>query len=148
MTRNQRLRLARAAKIVVGNAYAPFSKLKVGAAVLDERGRIHTGCNVENSSYGLTTCAERVAIFKAVSEGARHIKAVAVFASTREPTVPCGACLQVVCEFGVDAEVILTNGKQTRYYRLPDLLPHKFRLRPRQKGRPARRVRAAAPSRQ
>ena len=86
------------------NAYAPYSGFKVGAAVLGESGKICMGCNVENASYGLTVCAERVAIQKAVSEGERHIRAIAIAAGEHEIARPCGACLQVMREFAVPGE--------------------------------------------
>ena len=140
MTRNTQARMLREARAAVKNAYAPFSKLKVGAAVLTANGHVHSGCNVENSSYGLTVCAERGAIFKAVSAGERRIKAVAVFASFPQSTIdnrqskmpqltpPCGACLQVLNEFSEDPEVVLSNGRSTKTYRLRELLPLGFRL--------------------
>jgi len=109
------------------NAHAPFSKFKVGAALEDDVGRIHTGCNVENATYGLTVCAERVAIFKAISEGSRKFRRIAVAADTDVLTPPCGACRQILWEFCGDIEVILTNlhGK-TESLRLKDLLPRPF----------------------
>jgi len=90
-------------------AYAPYSRFKVGAAVLTEEGKIFTGCNVENASFGATVCAERVAVFKAVSEGYRQIHAIAIAAQSPEPVPPCGECLQVLSEFGPDIDVIMTN---------------------------------------
>ena len=109
------------------NAHAPFSKFKVGAALEDEAGRIHTGCNVENATYGLTLCAERVAVFKAVSEGARKFRRIAVAADTDALTPPCGACRQILWEFCGDIELILANlhGK-TETLRLRDLFPRPF----------------------
>src|SRR5690348_7625757 len=86
-------------------AHAPFSKFKVGAAVADESGRIFTGCNIENATYGLSMCAERVAVFKAVSEGAAKLTHVAVIADTDTLTPPCGACRQILWEFCGDAEL-------------------------------------------
>jgi cytidine deaminase len=91
------------------NAHAPFSKFKVGAAVEDASGAIHGGCNVENATYGLTVCAERIAIFKAISEGARGFKRVAVVADTDTLTPPCGACRQILWEFCGDVEIVLAN---------------------------------------
>ena len=88
------------------NAHAPFSKFQVGAALEDDTGRIYTGCNVENATYGLTVCAERVAIFKAISEGARKFRRVAVAADTDTLTPPCGACRQILWEFCGDVEIV------------------------------------------
>ena len=109
------------------HAFAPYSKFKVGAAVEDSEGRIHTGCNVENATYGLTLCAERVAVFKAVSEGVRQFRRVAVAADTDQLTPPCGACRQILWEFCGDVEVTLANlqGKMERF-RLKDLFPRPF----------------------
>jgi cytidine deaminase len=109
------------------NAHAPFSNFKVGAALEDEAGRIHTGCNVENATYGLTVCAERVAVFKAVSEGARSFRRIAVAADTDELTPPCGACRQILWEFCGGIEVILVNprGKSERF-QMRDLFPRPF----------------------
>ncbi len=109
------------------NAHAPFSKFRVGAAVQDESGYIHTGCNVENATYGLTVCAERIAIFKAISEGARGFTRVAVAADTDVLTPPCGACRQILWEFCGDVEIVLANlqGK-TETLRLGALFPRAF----------------------
>jgi len=109
------------------NAFAPFSKFKVGAALEGLDGRIHTGCNVENATYGLTMCAERVAVFKAVSEGARRFKRVAVAADTEKLTPPCGACRQILWEFCGDVELILANlqGKSETLH-LGALFPRAF----------------------
>jgi len=109
------------------NAHAPFSHFLVGAALQDAAGRMHTGCNVENASYGLTLCAERVAVFKAISEGARRFVRVAVVADTDTLTPPCGACRQILWEFCGDVELVLANlhGK-TEVLRLKDLLPRPF----------------------
>ena len=119
--------LAFAAVMAREHAFAPFSKFKVGAAVEDSEGRIHTGCNVENATYGLTICAERVAVFKAVSEGVRQFRRVAVAADTDSLTPPCGSCRQILWEFCGDVEILLLNleGK-TETYRLKDLLPKPF----------------------
>ena len=109
------------------NAFAPFSKFKVGAAVEDEGGRIHTGCNVESATYGLTLCAERVAVFKAISEGARQFRRVAVAADTDTLTPPCGACRQVLWEFCGDVEIALVNPRgKIETYRLQELFPKPF----------------------
>ena len=111
-------------------AYAPYSEFAVGAAVLVVGDAIFTGCNVENASYGLTVCAERVAMFKAVSEGERHILAVGIVAPGESPSVPCGACLQVMSEFGGPETVVVcaTPDGQRRDYRLGELLPKPFKL--------------------
>jgi len=109
------------------NAVAKFSKFRVGAAVRTKSGKIYAGCNVENASYGLTICAERVAIFKALSEGERGFDAVAVVTDTERLTPPCGACRQIIWEFCGDAEVILGNLKgKTEVHRMSALLPHPF----------------------
>lgn len=100
-----------AAKQARENAHAPFSDFRVGAAVRAKSGRIYTGCNIENASYGLTCCAERVAIFKALSEGERGFEAIAVVTDTDALTPPCGACRQIVWEFCGDVPVILANLK-------------------------------------
>ena len=120
-------KLLDAALAVRQNAFAPFSKFQVGAALEDDTGRIHTGCNVENATYGLTVCAERVAVFKAISEGARKFRRVAVAADTDVLTPPCGACRQILWEFCGDAEIVLANleGK-TESLRLKDLFPRPF----------------------
>src|SRR5256885_868824 len=104
--RKQLLDAARAARL---HAFAPYSNFQVGAALRAADGRVFTGCNVENATYGLTVCAERVALFKAISEGVRQFTHVAVVADTAEPTPPCGACRQLLWEFGGDLEVILGN---------------------------------------
>jgi len=110
-------------------AYAPYSRYRVGSAVLTDDGRIFSGCNVENASYGLTQCAERVAIAKAVSEGARRIIAVEIVVSGRSVASPCGACRQVIREFGPDAAVITTGtGGRVRREHIEDLLPRAFSL--------------------
>lgn len=128
MTKSTRTRLLRAARAAAKNAYVPFSKFKVGAAVLTANGRLFSGCNVENSSYGLTICAERVAVFKAVSASQRRILALLVYADTGKLTPPCGACLQVLNEFSEDAQIVLSNGSSARAYRLRELLPLGFRF--------------------
>ena len=109
------------------NAFAPYSKFRVGAAIEDTGGRIHTGCNVENATYGLTVCAERVAVFKAVSEGARKFRRVAIAADTDRLTPPCGACRQILWEFCGDVEIVLVNLRgTTETHRLKDLFPKPF----------------------
>jgi cytidine deaminase len=109
------------------NAWAPFSNFRVGAALEDETGRISTGCNVENATYGLSVCAERTAVLKAISEGARKFRRVAVAADTDSLTPPCGACRQILWEFCGDIEVTLVNlqGKTERF-QMRDLFPRPF----------------------
>jgi cytidine deaminase len=119
--------LAVAALAARENAFAPYSKFKVGAALEDEAGRVHTGCNVENATYGLTVCAERVAVLKAVSEGARRFRRIAVASDTEELTPPCGACRQILWEFCGDIEIVLANPRgASETYRLKELLPKPF----------------------
>jgi len=120
-----------ASKAAMENAYAPYSNFKVGAAVLGASGRVYSGCNVENVSYGLSVCAERTAIFKAVSEGEREIRAIAISSSSGKAAFPCGACRQVMAEFapsGEDMHVYLVSDEGVETYTLADLLPHEFRL--------------------
>jgi cytidine deaminase len=111
-------------------AHAAFSGFKVGAALETADGTIITGSNVENASYGLTMCAERVAMFKALSEGHRGFVRIAIVANTESPTPPCGACRQILWEFGGDLEIVLANlSEQKGTYRLKDLLPLPFDAR-------------------
>jgi len=119
--------LIAAAIAVRENAHATFSNFKVGAAVEDDSGRVFTGCNVENATYGLTVCAERVAIFKAISEGARHFTRIAVVADTENLTPPCGACRQIVWEFCGDIPVVLANLRgKTETLQMRTLFPRAF----------------------
>jgi cytidine deaminase len=119
--------LIEAALAVRLNAHATFSHFLVGAALEDDAGRIHTGCNVENATYGLTVCAERVAVFKAISEGARRFRRIAIAAETQTLTPPCGACRQVLWEFCGDIEVVLVNLEgRTESMRLATLFPRPF----------------------
>jgi len=119
--------LVAAAAAARDNAHAPYSDFQVGAALLTGDGRIFTGCNVEISSFSHTCCAERVAVFKAVSEGARQVVACAVVTDTTPPVSPCGACRQVLHDFGPDMIVLLANpAGERRKYRLSDLLPDAF----------------------
>ena len=109
------------------HAHAPHSHFQVGAAVETADGRIFTGCNIENASYGLTVCAERVAVFKALSEGARGFRRVAVAAATDVLTPPCGACRQILWEFCGDVELTLVNPQGvTEVFRMKDLFPRPF----------------------
>ncbi len=119
--------LIEAARAARENAYAPFSHFQVGAAVRTRAGRLIGGCNVENASYGLTVCAERVAIFKAISEGEREFDAIAVVTDADRPTPPCGACRQIIWEMCGNVEVVLANLKgQMEIHRMKDLLPLPF----------------------
>jgi cytidine deaminase len=119
--------LIEAARRARDNACASYSHFHVGAALEEETGRIHTGCNVENSTYGLSLCAERVAVFKALSEGARAFRRIAVIADTELLTPPCGACRQILWEFCGDIEVCLANLQGKRdVIRARDLLPRPF----------------------
>ena len=109
------------------HAHAPFSKFRVGAALEESSGRVHTGCNIENATYGLTLCAERVAVFKSISEGAREFRRIAIAADTDRLTPPCGACRQILWEFCGDIEIILVNLRgASETMRLKDLFPRPF----------------------
>jgi cytidine deaminase len=122
--RNALVEAARAAR---EHAHAPYSRFRVGAAVRAKSGRVFGGCNIENASYGLTLCAERVAIFKALSEGERGFDAVAVVTDSDILTPPCGACRQILWEFCGDAEVILANlAQRIEVHRVSALLPKPF----------------------
>jgi len=108
-------------------AYTPYSKFQVGAAVLCADGKIFTGCNIENASFGLTVCAERVAIFKAISEGSTKFEAITVIGDTDKPCSPCGACRQVISEFGEDIPLIMANLKgDVKIKKIKELLPEAF----------------------
>lgn len=116
------------AKLAMEQAYAPYSRFRVGAALLSASGRIYRGCNIENAAYSPTICAERTAVVKAVSEGERQFKALAVVAETEEVITPCGVCRQVLAEFFDDQVVILlaNAGGQVRKTNLSELLPGAF----------------------
>ena len=119
--------LVAAARAAREHAVADFSGFKVGAALETDRGEIITGCNIENATYGLTVCAERVAIFKALSEGRRSFTRIAVVADTERPTPPCGACRQIIWEFCGDIEVVLANLRTvSASLRMNELLPRPF----------------------
>ena len=122
--------LVLAARAARERAVADYSRFRVGAALETADGQIVTGCNIENATYGLTVCAERVAMFKALSEGHRAFRRIAVVADTTTPTPPCGACRQILWEFGGDLEVLLANlSEETGRHRLKDLLPLPFDAR-------------------
>jgi cytidine deaminase len=124
-------RVLRAAKKVMKNAHAPYSKFRVGAAILLTNGKIFSGCNVENASYGMTNCAERTAIFSAVAElGPKiEIRAVSVVNDQGVPCSPCGACRQVIYEFGPDATIYFQGAAGPKKAHITELLPEGFRLK-------------------
>jgi cytidine deaminase len=122
--------LIEAARLARERAVATYSSFKVGAALETDDGTIITGCNIENATYGLTVCAERVAVWKALSEGHRAFRRIAVVADTREPTPPCGPCRQILWEFCGNIEVVLADLVEEKgRYRLADLLPLPFDAR-------------------
>lgn len=112
-------------------SYSPFSKFAVGAGVLTKNGKIYSGCNIENSSFGMTICAERCAIFKAISEGEKEIVAVAIYSPNEDDCYPCGACRQVMYEFQGETEIeIITEDKgKLNIKKLSDFLPYGFKIR-------------------
>lgn len=119
--------LIKAAEEARDKAYVPYSGFRVGAALLGDDGKVFTGANIENASYGLTICAERVALFKAVSSGTRSFQALAVVTDSNNPVSPCGACRQVLVEFAPDLEVYLANtGGKIEKTTLAELLPRAF----------------------
>ncbi len=132
MTPEQECALIAAATDARTRAYVPYSHYAVGAAILTADGQVHQGCNIENASYGLTSCAERNAIFGLVGTSddpaARRIRAVVVVTAGQDPATPCGACRQVIREFGKDAAIIIANTAGEVFLRtsLPELLPHSF----------------------
>jgi len=126
-TSAQLKKLEAAARRAAAKAYAPYSKFRVGAAVLTGSGRVYAGTNVENASYGLCNCAERTAIFSAVAAGAKKISCVVVYTPTKTATAPCGACRQVISEFGPTARVIsICNGREQVDVTIDALLPGAF----------------------
>ncbi len=114
------------AKDAMKNAYVKYSNFRVGAALITKSGKVFTGCNVENSSYGATICAERVAFTKAISEGEREFEAIAIVGSSGDFTYPCGICRQFMSEFGLDLKLIFENGREIKTYTLGELLPEAF----------------------
>lgn len=123
MNAKELMKIARKAR---QNAYAPYSHFAVGAALLAESGRVYTGCNIENASYGLTCCAERNAIFAAVGAGERRFKMLVVAADSPEPVAPCGACRQVIAEFGIPLVVMGNLKEETKTMTAEELLPYGF----------------------
>ncbi len=126
----QRERLLQAARLAMKHAYAPYSHFKVGAALLTAKGQLFSGCNVENASYGLTTCAERTAIFAAVAKAGPglDIQSIAVVNDQGVPCSPCGACRQVIFEFGPEATVVFQSARGWKESLITELLPEGFRL--------------------
>jgi cytidine deaminase len=123
--------LIQAASLARTLAYAPYSNFRVGAALLDEQNRLFTGCNIENASYGATCCAERTAVYRAIAEGARRIRRIAVVCDQPEPCMPCGICRQVLAEFATDDFALLAAAPDGsfRLYSLEQLLPDHFTFR-------------------
>ena len=128
MEATKKAQVIEAALLVADKAYVPYSQFRVGAALLTKDGRVFQGCNIENASFGLTNCAERTAIFKAVSEGHRDFTCLAVYGDTKDPISPCGACRQVMVEFfKPDSKVILiAEDKSTVEMTVGELLPYSF----------------------
>ncbi|MEO8345204.1 MAG: cytidine deaminase [Betaproteobacteria bacterium] len=121
--------LVAAAREASACAYSPHSHFPVGAALATSDGRVFSGCNVENASFGLTICAERNAIFSAVAAGVREVQALVIYTPTSSPVTPCGACRQVLVEFGPDAQVVCAcAGTERLSFKASDLLPHGFHL--------------------
>ena len=118
--------LVAAARTAMANAYAPYSQFRVGAAVEDADGRLFVGCNVESASYGLSICAERMALGAAVAAGARKLRRVVVTTEVDPPTAPCGACRQLLAEFGLEIDVVTVGPVSERQWILRDLLPDAF----------------------
>lgn len=118
--------LATAARAAMANAYAPYSQFRVGAAVEDATGGVFTGCNVESASYGVTICAETMALGAAVAAGARRLRRVVVTTEVDPPAAPCGACRQLLAEFGLDVEIVAVGPASERRWMLRDLLPDAF----------------------
>lgn len=117
------------AKEALRNSYSPYSHFAVGAALLSADGQVFTGCNIENASFGATNCAERTAIFKAVSEGIKDFTAIAVVCSGSQPAYPCGICRQVMSEFfNPDTRIIVEDGDRLRTYTMMEILPESFSL--------------------
>ncbi len=125
MTKNH---LIEKAKEASRKAYAPYSNYKVGAALLTKSGKVYTGCNIENSSYGLTNCAERTAVFKAVSEGEMEFEKIVIYADSPNLPTPCGACRQVLSEFGPELKITIISNKEQMETSILELLPLGFKL--------------------
>jgi cytidine deaminase len=121
------LQLLKAAEEAKNKAYVPYSKFRVGAALLTKEGKVYTGCNIENASFGATNCAERTAIFKAVSEGEKEFAAIAINTDAESLTFPCGICRQVMVEFAHDLKLIIGNPEgKYKVFTMDDILPNSF----------------------
>ena len=123
---SDRAALVAAARAAMANAHAPYSRFHVGAAIETADGRVFAGCNVESASYGLTICAERMALGAAVAAGARALRRVVVTTEVDPPAAPCGACRQLLAEFGLETEVVAVGPEGERRWTLRDLLPDAF----------------------
>ena len=128
ITNDMKQDLIAQAKAAAEMAYAPYSKFKVGAALLTKSGKVYTGCNVENASYSMTICAERNAAFQAVADGNKEFTAIAIYVDSEHLFPPCGACRQVLAEFADDMIIYISNRKETTETNLSSLLPGKFSL--------------------
>lgn len=149
LTHGECMALVRAARKATKDSYAPYSRYRVGAAVLSRNGQMWTGGNIENASYPLSLCAERTALARALAAGGSHLVAVAVTADAKATPWPCGACRQVIAELAPNAEVIVDLGGSTyQTFTVPELLPHAFTFAsPRAKAKPAAAAKSAAPRR-
>ena len=117
------------AKKAFENSYSPYSKFRVGAALLCEDGKVFTGCNIENATFGATVCAERVAIFNAISQGERKLLRLAIASDSNDFTYPCGVCRQVIAEFNDDMVIIVGNNEGIRSHPISELLPYSFKFK-------------------
>jgi cytidine deaminase len=123
----ENIELVKLAKKAMENAYVPYSHFRVGAALLTINDEVYTGCNIENASFGGTNCAERTALFKAVSEGKKQFKTIAIISDSDNFTYPCGICRQVLAEFGTDLVFLIANNKEEfRIHKFTELLPYAF----------------------
>lgn len=120
--------LIKAAHDEMKKAYAPYSEIKVGAALLTSDGRVYTGSNIENASYGATICAERAAVVKAVNAGEKTFSAIAVVSNIKGYTYPCGICRQVLAEFSRDMDIVMYNGSEIKVEKLKEIFPHSFKI--------------------
>lgn len=119
--------LVKKAREAMENAYVPYSHFRVGAALITEDDEVYTGCNIENASFGGTNCAERTAIFKAISDGKRKFKKIAIISDSNDYTYPCGICRQVLSEFCMNIEVVVANNKEEfKSYNFSEILPFAF----------------------